>query len=113
MSIEERDLIDQKFIEEYHALCRKYNRHLWVDWMEGFNVGEKDTSYDEPISTQADNERYAAAKKQHEEAERQERESQHQKTIQEYVAAGGKLDENGNIPIPKGYCEIIDWGRNV
>lgn len=107
----DRDRIDREFVEEYINLCKKYNRHLWVDWMESFNVGEG--FYLNTPNTQAENEEINRIRDEHERKRKKEdvkrREDEHRKVIAEYVAGGGKLDENGNIPIPEGYCSIISW----
>lgn len=111
----DRDRIDREFVEEYMNLCKKYNRYIWVDWTEGFNVGEleKDGVYLNIPNTQAENEEINRIREENErkrkEEESKRREDEHRKVVEEYVAGGGKLDDNGNIPIPKGYCEIISW----
>jgi hypothetical protein len=120
MDLAERDRLDKEFIEEFEKLCRKYNRRLYVDWMDGFNVEEMEGDDDYisigGIRTQADNEESYRIQQENErkrrEAQQREWEEQHRKRVEAHLAAGGTLDENGNIPISPNYCQLIEWHPN-
>jgi len=116
-STKKRDRLDKEFIKEYIKLCQKYKRKFWVDYWETFIVEDLENDEDHifvcGVNTRAEREEQHRIREENERKRKEEEqrrwEEEHKKIVEAHLAAGGTLDENGNIPIPEGYCQVINW----
>lgn len=93
------------------ALCEKYKRHVNILDYERLGVDRNWDDYYPSLLMPVDRRREQEAERERDRQKAIEKEIQHRKVREEYVRNGGTLDEHGNIPVPEGYCQLIDVQR--